>query len=124
MLGRGRGTEVEARKEITQGRALEVVLELILGSIAPEKALARGRDMESPRAAPGIGPSLEDWGGPSLGEFKKETPCCLEVGVRDGGRNVEDRTPSVDKVVEAVRIKGLHDQIVYRALDLERFPVL
>ena len=79
--------------------------------------------MESPRAAPGIGPGLEDWRCPGLGEFKKKTPCCLEVGVRNGGRDVEEGTPSVDKLVYAVWVESLHDQVIDCALDLDRFPV-
>ena len=114
---------MEARKEITEGRTVEIVLELVLFCNAPKEALARGRNVESSRAAPGVGPGLEDWRGPSLGEFKKKTPCGKDVGVRDGGRDVENGTPSVDGVVYAVWIESLDDQVINCALDLDHLPV-
>ena len=104
MLGGSWGMEVKAREKGAESRALEIVLQLVHGVLAAEEAFERRSDMEPPRTTPCISPSLEDGRSPGLGEFHKEIPGRFDVGVRYGGRNVEDGASPVNEVVEVVEI--------------------
>ena len=50
--------EVKAGEKGAESRALEIVLQLVHGILAAEEAFERRSDMEPPRTAPCVGPSL------------------------------------------------------------------